>query len=192
VKREDVASLTLPECSCPTGGCEETCPYPEIWAPDDGAGKFFVPTQVVSAKDQHVYKSTSLYQENAGQWSALAIDPPLRCALDAPNEDTILEPIPDTGRCGWANVSDDRTVLHLAGKTLIIFDELAAYKNADYDVSFYTQNGKLSPRLGEAALTIAATAPPNTPIQLAQRGRANPEEAQNIRKALLDLPARVR
>ncbi len=188
-KREDVASTTLPECSCPTGGCEETCPYAEVWAPDDGVGKFFVLAQVVSAKDQHVYRSTSLYQENAGQWSATPVDPPLRRLLDAPNAGTILEAIPDTGCCGWSNVSDDRTVLHLAGKTLTIFDELAAYKNPDYDVSFYTESGKLSPSLGEVALTIAATAKPNTPIQLAEQGQANPEEAQSIRKALLDLPA---
>jgi hypothetical protein len=188
-RREDVASATLPECSCPTGGCEETCPYPEVWAPDDGAGKFFVLTQVVSAKDQHVYKSTSLYQEKAEQWSATPVDPPLRRVLDAPNAGTILEAIPDTGCCGWSNVSDDRTVLHLAGKTFTIFDEVAAYKNPDYDVSFYTESGKLSPGLGEVALTIAATAKPNTPIQLAEQGQANPEEAQSIRKALLDLPA---
>jgi hypothetical protein len=39
------------------------------------------------------------------------------------------------------------------------------------------------------ALTIVATSQPNTPIQLAEQGQANPEESQRIRKALLDLPA---
>ena len=34
-----------------------------------------------------------------------------------------------------------------------------------------------------------ATAKPNTPIQLADEGQANPEESQRIRKALVDLPA---
>ena len=38
-------------------------------------------------------------------------------------------------------------------------------------------------------MTIVATARPNTPIQLAEQGQANPEESQRIRKALLDLPA---
>ena len=70
-----------------------------------------------------------------------------------------------------------------------MFDEHAAYKNPDYDVSFYTENGKLSPELGAVAFTIIATAKPNTPIQLAEQGQANPEESQRIRKALLDLPA---
>jgi hypothetical protein len=188
-KRQDVASGVLPECSCPTGGCEESCPYGEVWAPDDGVGTFFVLTEVVAGKVQHAYKSTTLYQENAGQWRATPIDPPLRRMLDAANPETMLEAIPDTGCCGWSNVSDDRTVLHLAGKTLTIFDELADYNNPDYDVSFYTENGKLSPSLDQVALTIAATAQPNTPIQLAEQGQANPEESQRIRKALLELPA---
>ncbi len=65
----------------------------------------------------------------------------------------------------------------------------AVYKNPDYDVSFYTENGKLSPDLASVALTIVATSQPNTPIQLAEQGQPNPEESQRIRKALLDLPA---
>ncbi len=104
--------------------------------------------------------------------------------LDAPNAGTILEAIPDTACCGWENQSDDQTLLHLHGKTLTVFDEQAAYKNPDYDVSFYTENGKLSPDLGSVALTIVATAQPNKPIQLAEQGQANPEESQRIRKAL--------
>ena len=39
------------------------------------------------------------------------------------------------------------------------------------------------------ALTIVATAKPNTPIQLAEQGQANPDELQHIRKSLFDLPA---
>src|SRR6202166_4120388 len=71
---------------------------------------------------------------------------------------------------------------------MTIFDEQLAYKNSDYDVSFYTENGKLSPDLSAVALTIIATAQPNKPIQLAEQGQANPEESQRIRKALVDLP----
>ncbi len=59
----------------------------------------------------------------------------------------------------------------------------------DYDVSFYTENGKLSPDLGSVALTIVATSQPNTPIQLAEQGQANPEESHRIRKACSNLPA---
>jgi len=187
--RQDLASVTLPDCSCPTGGCEETCPYGEVWIPDDGVGEFFVLTQFVSGKTQPLYKATSLYEENAGKWSATAIDPPLRRVLDAANSGTVLEAIPDTACCGWENQSNDQTLLRLRGKTVTVFDEQAAYKNADYDVSFYTENGKVSPDLASVALTITATAQPNTPIQLSEQGQANPEESQRIRKALLDLPA---
>jgi hypothetical protein len=187
--RQDVASITLPECSCPTGGCEETCPYGEVWIPDDGVGKFVLLTQFVAGKNQTIYEANSLYEESGGKWTATPLDPPLRRVLDAANAGAILEAIPDTGCCGWANQSDDQTLLHLHGKTLTVFDELAAYKNPDYDVSFYTENGKLSPDLGSVALTIVATAQPNKPIQLSEQGQANPEESQRIRKALLDLPA---
>jgi len=187
--REDVASITLPECSCPTGGCEESCPYGEVWAPEDGVGRFFLLTQFVSGKTQPLYKATSLYQENAGKWTATPIEPPLRRVLDAANASTILEAIPDTACCGWQNQSDDQTLLHLHGKTLTVFDEQAAYKNLDYDVSFFTENGKLSPDLAYVALTIVSTAQPNKPIQLSEQGQSNPEESQRVRKALSDLPA---
>jgi hypothetical protein len=187
--RQDVASIALPDCSCPTGGCEETCPYGEVWLPDNEVGTFFLLAQFVSGKSQPLYKASSLYEEKAGKWTATPIDPPLRRVLDAANASTILEAIPDTACCGWENQSDDKTLLHLRSKTFTVFDEQAAYKNTNYDVSFYTDNGKLSPDLGSVALTIAATAQPNTPIQLAEQGQANPEESQRIRKALLDLPA---
>jgi hypothetical protein len=187
--RQDVASIAFPECPCPTGGCEETCPNGEVWAHEDSVGRFFLLTQFVSGKTQPLYKATALYEENAGKWTATTLDPPLRRVLDAANADTILEAIPDTACCGWENQSDDQTLLHLHGKTLTVFDEQAAYKNPDYDVSFYTENGKLSPDLGFVALTVVATAQPNKPIQLAEQGQSNPEESQRIRKALSDLPA---
>ncbi|HWW13901.1 MAG TPA: hypothetical protein VN310_04500 [Candidatus Dormibacteraeota bacterium] len=188
-RHEDVASITLLDCSCPTGSCEESCPYAETWIPDDGVSKFCLVTQFVAGQTQPIYKSTSLYEESGGKWTATPLDPPLRRVLDAAIGGTILEAIPDTGCCGWENQSDDQTLLHLHGKTLTVFDELAAYKNPDYDVSFYTENGKLSPDLGSVALTIVATAQPNKPIQLSEQGQANPEESQRIRQALLDLPA---
>jgi hypothetical protein len=187
--REDLLSIALPECSCPSGSCEESCPYGEVWVPEDGVGKFVLMTQFVPGKTQPLNKATSLYEENAGKWGGTSIDPPLRHVLDAANAGAILEAIPDTACCGWENESDDRALLHLQGKTLTMFDEQAAYRNPDYDVSFYTANGKLSPDLSLVALTIVATSQPNTPIQLAEQGQANPEESQRIRKALLDLPA---
>jgi hypothetical protein len=187
--RQDMATVALPDCSCPTGGCEETCPYGEVWTPDDGVGKFFLLTQFISGKTQPLYKSTSLYEENAGKWTAASLDPPLRRVLDAANSTAILEAVPDTACCGWENQSDDQTLLRLRGKTLKVFDERIAYKNPDYDVNFYTENGKLSLDLRSVAFTIVATAQPNKPIQLSEQGQANPEQSQRIRKALLDLPA---
>lgn len=187
--REDVASSALPDCSCPTGSCEESCPHGDVWVPQEGVGKFFLLTQFVAGKTQPIYKATSLYEESANKWTARPIDPPLRRVLDAANAGAIVEAVPDTGCCGWENQSNDQTLLHLQGKTLTVFDEFAAYKNPDYDVSFYTENGKLSPGLGSIAMTIVATAQPNKPIQLSEQGQANPEESQRIRKALLDLPA---
>ncbi|MFZ0941106.1 MAG: hypothetical protein WB523_04415 [Candidatus Sulfotelmatobacter sp.] len=187
--RQDLASVPLPECSCTTGGCEETCPYGDTWIPDEGVGKFFLLTLRIEGQTQPIYKSTSVYEETSDKWVPTPLDTPLQSLLDAADPGTILEAIPDKGCCGWSNESDDQTLLHLHSKRLIVFDELAAYKNPDYDVSFYTQNGKLSPNLGSVAITIFATAKPNTPIQLAEQGQANPQESQHIRKALVDLPA---
>lgn len=188
-KREEMVSTTLPECSCPTGGCEETCPYGQVWVPKDGVGNFFLLTLFISGQDHPTYKSTSLYQENGGKWAATSINPPLQRILDVANPNAILEAIPDTGCCGWSNKSDDQTLLHVSGGILTVFDERAAYKNPDYDVSFYTGTGNLSPGHNSVALTIAATTAANKPIQLADDGQANPEESEHIRKALLELPA---
>jgi hypothetical protein len=187
--REDIASMTLPDCSCPTGACEESCPFAEVWVPEEGVNGFFLMTLFVQGQTQAIYKSTSVYEERAGKWTAIPVNPPLRQMLDAANAGAILEAIPDTGCCGWSNESNDQTLVHLRGQTLTMFDELAAYKNPDYDVSFYTESGKLVPGLAAVAFTIVATAKPNTPIQLAEQGQPNPEESQRIRKALLELPA---
>jgi hypothetical protein len=187
--REEIASITLPDCSCETGACEESCPYEEVWIPGDGVGQFFLLTQFVAGQTQAIYKSTVAYVEDAGKWAAEPLDPALRRVLDAANAAAILEAVPDTGCCGWSNESDDQTLLRFHGKMITVFDELAAYKNPDYDVSFYAQNGQLAPDLSSVALTINATSKPNTPIQLAGQGQANPEESQRIRKALPELPA---
>ncbi len=188
-ERGDLVSEAMPECSCPTGSCEESCPYGETWVPEGGVDKFFLLTQVIASPTQPVYKSTSLYEQSAGKWIATTVEPPLRRVLDAPSADAILEAVPDTGCCGWSNQSDDQTLLRIHGKTATIFDERETYKNADYDVSFYSENGKLSPDLSSVAFTMVATTQPNKPIQLAEQGQANPGESQRIRKALSDLPA---
>ncbi len=187
--RHDLASFSMPDCSCPTGTCEDSCPYAQVWAPDAGVASFFLVAQFVAGKDQPSYKSTSLYQEDSGKWNSTVLNPPLRRVLDATSTGAILEAIPDTGCCGWANQSNDQTVLRLPDKTLTVFDERKKYRNPDYDVSFYTADGRLSPGLDAVAFTIVATSEPNKPIQLSEQGQGSPEESERIRKALLELPA---
>jgi hypothetical protein len=188
--REDLASSKLPDCRCPTGSCEESCPTGVVWVPDGGLEKFFLLTQYVAGQTTPVYKTSALYHEDSGKWMAAALAEPLQRVLDAASDgNTIVDAIPDTGCCGWSNQSNDQTLVLTNGKKITVFDEQASYKNSDYDVSFYTANSRLSPDLGFVAMTITATAQPNKPIQLSEQGQANPEESQKIRKSLAELPA---
>jgi hypothetical protein len=188
--REDMDSEKLPDCRCTTGSCEETCPAEVVWVPEGGVGKFFVVTQFVAAQMQALYKSSARYDEQAGKFQATAMAAPLQRVLDAAADgNVIVEAMPDTACCGWVNQSNDQTLLVKDGKTLTVFDEQVAYKNSDYDVSFFTAVAKISPESGFVAMTTSATARANQPIQLAEQGQANPEESASIRKALAELPA---
>jgi hypothetical protein len=188
--REDLTSTKFPDCRCPTGTCEESCPYGQVWTPGDGIGKVFLMSQFVAGKTTPIYKESSRCQQDGSKWTCTALSSPLRRVLDADSEaNVIVEAIPDTGCCGWSNQSDDQTLVRANGKPLTVFDELATYKNSDYDVSFYTANARLSPSLASIAMTITSTAEANKPIQLAEEGQANPEESKAIRKALAELPA---
>lgn len=188
--REELASVKLPDCRCMTGACEESCPVGTVWVPEDGVENFFVMTQFVAAKTGGVYKASTVYRENGGKWAGTALAEPLHRVLDAASGgDVMVDAIPDTGCCGWVNESDDQTVVRNRDKSVVVFDERQTFKNPDYDVSFFTANAKLSPGLGNVAMTVAATATPNQTIQLAEDGQANPEESKAIRKALGDLPA---
>jgi hypothetical protein len=188
--RADLASSMLPACRCPTASCEETCPYGEVWVPQNGVEKFFLLTHFVAGQSQPAYKASFVYKEEAGAWKATSLASPLQRILDAASGgDVIVEAIPDTGCCGWSNQSNDQTLLLDHGKTVTIFDEQAAFSNSDYDVTFYTASAWLSPELESVAMTIVATAEPNQPVQLAEEGQASPEELQHIRKALAELPA---
>jgi hypothetical protein len=187
---EDVTSVKLPECSCPTGTCAESCPYGEVWAPEGGVGKFFLMTQTMVGKTGTVFKASTRYHEEGGKWIASPQTEAVQRVLDAaPDGSVVVEAIPDSGCCGWSNQSDDQTLVLSSGKKMTVFDEFATYKNPDYDVSFYTSNARLSPELGYVAMTIVATAQPNKPIQLSEQGQASPEESKEIRKALEELPA---
>jgi len=189
--RVDLATVKLPECRCTTGSCEESCPNGVVWVPQDGMVTFFLVNQIVSGQTEISYKASTLFQETAGKWSTIPLPQPLHRVLDAVSgaDTVIVEAIPDNGCCGWSNQSNDQTLLHFSGRTLTVFDERATYKNADYDVSFYTSDAKLSPELGSIAMTITSTSGTNQPIQVSEQGVANPEESKQIRKAQADLPA---
>jgi hypothetical protein len=188
--RQDVASSALPDCHCTTGSCEETCPYGVVWVPEEGVGGFFLVTQFVAGQTGPTYKASVRYREEAGKWVANPLALPLRRVLEAAsNGDVMVEAIPDTGCCGWVNQSDDQTLLRNGGKPVVLFDELSTFGNPDYDVSFYTWNARLRPDLGAVAMTLATTAEPNKPIQLAEQGQASLEESQRMRKAVEELPA---
>jgi hypothetical protein len=188
--REDLATVKLPDCPCATGVCTETCPSDGEWVPPDGIEKFFLMTQYIAGQTEITYEKSTLYQEQGGKWTPTPLDKPLEREMDAaPGGDLIVEAIPDAGCCGWSNQSNDQTLVLGQGKTRVVFDEQATYKNPDYDVSFYTSNARLSPDLASVAMTIVATAEPNKAIQLSEEGQANPEESEHIRKALAELPA---
>jgi hypothetical protein len=150
----------------------------------------FLMTQFVAGQTEAVYKATTRYEEDGGKWTPTPLAEPLQRVLDAASGgNVIVEAIPDKGCCGWSNVSNDQTLVLVNGKARTTFDELASYKNPDYDVSFYTLNAKLSPELASVAMTIVSTGQVNKAIQLTESGEANPEELLRIRKALADLPA---
>jgi len=188
--RVDLASSGLPDCRCKTGTCEESCPSFSVWTPESGVKSFFLSTQVTAGQTATSYKATTRYQQDGGKWNPNALTEPLQRVLDASADgSSFVHAIPDTGCCGWSNQSNDQTLVVKEAKSQTVFDEQAAYKNADYDVSFYTSNARLSPSSDRIAMTIVATAPSGKPIQLSEQGEANPEESQRIRKALQDLPA---
>ena len=188
--REEMTSTKLPDCRCPTGSCDESCPSVSVWAPDGGIQNFFLTTQVVAGQTATTYKESTRYQLEGSKWTANILPQPLQRVLDANSSGSVIvEAIPDTGCCGWSNQSNDQTLVLVDGKASTIFDEQATYKNADYDVSFFTSNARLSPDGARVAMTITATTQSNKAIQLSEQGQANPEESQLIRKALPELPA---
>ena len=188
--RQDLTEVKLADCRCETGACEESCPYGVVWIPENGVDKFFLMTQFVAGQTETTYKASTRYQEEGGKWTANSLSESLQRVLDAaPDGNTIVEAIPDTGCCGWANESDDQTRVLSGGRARTVFDERETYRNADYDVSFYTSNALLSPEPGLVAMTIVASAEANQPIQLSEDGQANPEESKAIRMALGELPA---
>ena len=190
-QREDLVSFDFLECRCPTGSCSESCPEARFWLPDAGVEDYFVLTRLIPGQTETKYLSSTLYEKSDGpSWSATDLKQPLQRVLDmAEHGSVIISAILDVGCCGWENQSNDQTLLLSYDRTVVLFDERAQYKNPDYDVSFFTENAKLSPQMASVAMTIDASAKSSAPIQLSEQGEANPAESQRIRKALTDLPA---
>ncbi|MGC2197787.1 MAG: hypothetical protein WA628_24155 [Terriglobales bacterium] len=189
-QKQDVATFEFPECRCPTGSCSETCPEARFWVSENGIDDCFIVTRLIQGPTETKYLSSTLYEKSEGTWSATDLNQPMQRVLDMTEHGSVLiSAILDTGCCGWENQSNDQTLLLSYGKILVLFDERSKYKNPDYDVSFFTENTKLSPELAHVALTIEASAKSSAPIQLSEQGQANPAESLRIRKALTDLPA---
>lgn len=187
---EELATYAFPECRCDTGVCSETCPEASFWFPDGGVDNFFIATHWIPGQIGSEYQASFLYQKSQGKWSEKKFPHAIERILDAAeNGGTVIEAMPDSGCCGWDNESNDETLLTRNGKTVVLFDERARYKNPNYDVSFFTSKGSLSPDLSAVAMTITSTAQPGEAVRLSADGQADPEELARIRKALADLPA---
>jgi len=187
--KHDLATFDFPECRCATGTCSETCPEARFWLPDGGVENYFFLTRVTQGQTETKYLSSTLYQESETTWTGKDLPEPLQRVLDiGEHGSVVISAVLDTGCCGWENQSNDQTILSTDGKTVVLFDERVQFKNPDYDVSFFTENAKISPEHAHVAMTIEASAKSSAPIQLSEQGQANPAESLRIRKALTDLP----
>jgi len=187
--KHDLATFDFPECRCATGTCSETCPEARFWVPDGGVEDYFFLTRVTQGQTETKYLSSTLYQESETTWTGKDLPEPLQRVLDiGEHGSVVISAVLDTGCCGWENQSNDQTILSTYGKTIVLFDERVQFKNPDYDVSFFTENAKISPEHAHVAMTIEASAKSSAPIQLSEQGQANPAESLRIRKALTDLP----
>ena len=187
--KHDLATFDFPECRCATGTCSETCPEARFWVPDGGVEDYFFLTRVTQGQTETKYLSSTLYQESETTWTGKDLPEPLQRVLDiGEHGSVVISAVLDTGCCGWENQSNDQTILSTYGKTVVLFDERVQFKNPDYDVSFFTENAKISPEHAHVAMTIEASAKSSAPIQLSEQGQANPAESLRIRKALTDLP----
>ncbi|MFB3915393.1 MAG: hypothetical protein ACE14M_01595 [Terriglobales bacterium] len=189
-REQPVAEFGFPACECATGACEETCPEAQVWAPARGVDRFLLVTNWIPGQIQSTFQSTGLYQQTEQGWVHRQLSQPLEQILDAARSgEWILASEPDAGCCGWANESDDRTLLVRGAESLVVYDEFQHYDNRNYDVSFFTADARLSPSLTMAAYTIDATPlPEGSDIRRSLDGKPNSSELAHIQKALLDLP----
>ena len=189
---EDIATYKFAPCQCETAVCSETCPEAMYWLPENGIDDHFIVTNWIPGQIQTEYQASFLYRKSARGWRETQLPHPLEQLLDSSLDSSglaLIEAVPDGGCCGWINASDDQTLLTRNGKTVVLFDEFQQYGNQDYDVSFFSENAKLSPHSLLAALTVTASNEPGQEIRLSDSGKANAAELSRIQQALAELPA---
>ena len=187
---QQVESISFPECKCETGACEETCPEGTFWEPKTGVDDFFLVTRYIPGQLQSEMVATFLYGKEAGRWSSKKLPASIDMVADAAAGGAVrIELVQDNACCGWVNESSDQTLLARDGKWVTLFDERTRYHNPNYDVKFSARNAKLSPNLKLVAMTIEATAQPESDIRLSSTGKDNAAELAGIRQGLIELPA---
>jgi len=187
---QEIASQAFPPCKCETAVCSETCPEASYWTPDEGVADFFVMTEWIPGQLGSEYHGSSLYRKADGKWVVNELRG-IEKVLDSSSHGSdvaLIEAIGDSGCCGWANESNDQTLLMKNGKIVTLFDEFKQFQNQDYDISFFTSNAFLSPGGGLVAFTINATQPSGTEIRLSDSGKNNPVALARIQKTLTELP----
>ena len=188
---EDIASHAFPPCKCETAVCSDTCPEASYWLPEGGVDNHFVVTHWIPGQIGPQYQASFLYRKSAAAWQETKLPDAMELVLGSSADArgvALIEAIADGGCCGWANESNDQTVLTRNGKSVVLFDEFQHYQNQNYDVSFFTANAKLSPHSTLAALTVNATHEPGAEIRLSDSGKANAAELAHIQDALTGLP----
>ncbi len=161
-QRQEIDSISVPECICTTGACEETCPTFGAWAPRGGVDNFFqVSGSYTGQVNQTRYVGESLYRKSPdGHWSSSKLPSSFEEAIVdvADDASAFVILIPDSACCGWNNESDDQTLLLRKGQTIVLFDEFARYHNQQYDVSYSASEAQLSPDNKLVAMTISSSA----------------------------------
>ncbi len=157
-KKQVLFQQKIPSCICETGVCTETCPVGQVWAPAEGIDAFLFVTYWIPGQIERTYQATSLLQKKGNVWRERKLSRVCEEILDAAaGGDIIIEALPDDGCCGWENASNDVTKMRKNGREITLFDEFQRYGNADYDISFFIENARISPGLSLIAHTVAST-----------------------------------
>ena len=193
---KEILKSELPDCTCNTGACTETCPVGYVFSPLGVIEDFFFVTYWVPGQIGSTYLSTYIFQKKEKKWIRGKLDQLCEDILDAADHgDIIVETLPDGGCCGWDNSSSDTTFVRKNGRRVTIYDEYKKYGNADYDVSFFSADAQISPDLSMVAHTIASTMKPEERAEeihlsanVSLDRKIPPEEALRLKKIIEQHP----